>query len=70
MKSMLGSLYPSRGKEQTMKCDFCGRKFEPNEDDLLFEFITKNGASVKACEDCIIRKRKEVENKVAMNSGN
>ena len=53
-----------------MKCDFCGRKFEPNEDDLLFEFITKNGASVKACEDCIIRKRKEVENKVAMNSGN
>lgn len=53
-----------------MKCDFCGREFEPNGDDLMFEFVTKTGASVKVCEDCIIRKRKEVENKVAMNSGN
>ena len=58
------------GKEGIMKCDFCGREFEPNKDDLMFEFVTKTGASVKVCEDCIIRKRKEVENKVAMNSGN
>ena len=53
-----------------MKCDFCGREFEPNEDDLLFEFITKNGASIKACEDCIIRKGKEVENEVAKKNVN
>lgn len=53
-----------------MKCDFCGREFEPNEDDLMFEFITKTGASVKVCEDCIISKGKEVEDKGAMNSGN
>ena len=53
-----------------MKCDFCGREFEPNEGDLMFEFVTKIGASVKVCEDCIIHKRKEVENEVAMNSGN
>lgn len=53
-----------------MKCDFCGREFEPNEDDLLFEFITKNGASVKVCEDCIIRKGKEVENEVAKKNVN
>lgn len=53
-----------------MKCDFCGREFEPNEDDLMFEFVTKTAASVKVCEECIIRKRKEVETEVAMNSGN
>lgn len=48
-----------------MKCDCCGREFEPNEDDLMFEFITKNGSSVKVCEDCIIAKGKEVESKIA-----
>lgn len=53
-----------------MKCDFCGREFEPNEADLLFEFITKNGESVKACEDCIIKKGKDVERKVAEKNVN
>ena len=57
-------------RSRRMKCDFCGREFEPNEEDLMFEFITRAGESVKACEDCIIRKGKEVEDKVAMNSGN
>ena len=57
-------------RSEQMKCDFCGREFEPNEDDLLFEFITKNGESVKACEDCIIRKGKDVERKVAEKNVN
>ena len=52
-----------------MKCDFCGRDFEPNEDDLMFEFVTKTGKSVKVCEDCITRKREKVEEDVAMKSG-
>lgn len=53
-----------------MKCDFCGREFEPNEEDLMFEFITKNGEFIYACEDCIIKRGEEVERKVAEKNVN
>lgn len=53
-----------------MKCDFCGRDFEPSEDELMLEFITKNGESIKVCEDCIVRKGKEVERRVASKNIN
>lgn len=53
-----------------MKCDFCGTEFEPNEDDLLFEFITKNGISTKVCEDCMIHKSKAIESEIAKKNVN
>ena len=53
-----------------MKCDFCGREFEPSEEEYMFEFITKNGNSVMVCEDCILTKGKEVEQTIAKKNVN
>lgn len=59
-----GNLLGILSDDETVKCAVCGIDLD-EELDLWYEFRTKNGARVMACQNCMLKRSDEVEAAVA-----